>query len=364
MRDLKELQRKAEMVDQKTKQTVNSLREAANKLDQVWKDCKTAHAVGTAGGLASGLISLGATVLTGGAASPLLLATGVGLGLGGAAINLGSNHIEAATNSAEVKRAQRLLKETSDCITEVNDQVKFWLNTKEKARLVYICCLAKHLKLGPCVMKLLREVMSFCLGSISTITVKTAGMVVTLSNAFFTKVAAKSVEKAGAQVADEVAQVTGAAGTAGAAGQAGAQVADEVAQVTGAAGQAGAQVADEVAQVTGAAGAAGQAGAQVADEVAQVTGTAGAAGQAGAQVADDVAQVTGAAGQAGGKVGKDVTGKASLASRALVAVNVAFVMYDALDLHYTIRDICENKGSEAAKYLREKANELEATMKQ
>ena len=319
MRDLKELQRKAEMVDQKTKQTVNSLREAANKLDQVWKDCKTAHAVGTAGGLASGLISLGATVLTGGAASPLLLATGVGLGLGGAAINLGSNHIEAATNSAEVKRAQRLLKETSDCITEVNDQVKFWLNTKEKARLVYICCLAKHLKLGPCVMKLLREVMSFCLGSISTITVKTAGMVVTLSNAFFTKVAAKSVEKAGAQVADEVAQVTGAAG---------------------------------------------QAGAQVADEVAQVTGTAGAAGQAGAQVADDVAQVTGAAGQAGGKVGKDVTGKASLASRALVAVNVAFVMYDALDLHYTIRDICENKGSEAAKYLREKANELEATMKQ
>ena len=313
------------MVDWKTKQTVNSLRAAASKLDQVWKDCKTAHAVGTAGGLASGLISLGATVMTGGAASPLLLATGVGLGLGGAAINLGSSHIETATNSAEVKRAQRLLKETSDCITEVNDHVKSWLNTKETARLVYICCLAKHLKLGPCVMKLLREVMSFCLGSISTITVKTAGMVVTLSNAFFTKVAAKSVEEAGAQVADEVAQVTGAAGTAGAAGQA---------------------------------------GAQVADEVAQVTGTAGAAGQAGAQVADDVAQVTGAAGQAGGKVGKDVTGKASLASRALVAVNVAFVMYDALDLHYTIRDICANKGSEAAKLLREKANELEATMKQ
>ena len=313
------------MVDWKTKQTVNSLRAAANKLDQVWKDCKTAHAVGTAGGLASGLISLGATVMTGGAASPLLLATGVGLGLGGAAINLGSSHIETATNSAEVKRAQRLLKETSDCITEVNDHVKSWLNTKETARLVYICCLAKHLKLGPCVMKLLREVMSFCLGSISTITVKTAGMVVTLSNAFFTKVAAKSVEEAGAQVADEVAQVTGAAGTAEAAGQA---------------------------------------GAQVADEVAQVTGTAGAAGQAGAQVADDVAQVTGAAGQAGGKVGKDVTGKASLASRALVAVNVAFVMYDALDLHYTIRDICANKGSEAAKLLREKANELEATMKQ
>ena len=45
-------------------------------------------------------------------------------------------------------------------------------------------------------------------------------------------------------------------------------------------------------------------------------------------------------------------------------VNVAFLMFDTLDLGFTIRDIWANKGSEAAKYLREKANELEATMKQ
>lgn len=48
----------------------------------------------------------------------------------------------------------------------------------------------------------------------------------------------------------------------------------------------------------------------------------------------------------------------------MILVNVAFLMFDALDLGFTIRDIWENKGSEAAKYLREKANELEATMKQ
>ena len=45
-------------------------------------------------------------------------------------------------------------------------------------------------------------------------------------------------------------------------------------------------------------------------------------------------------------------------------VNVAFLMFDAIDLGYTIRDIWENKGSEAAENLRDKANELEATMKQ
>ena len=52
-----------------------------------------------------------------------------------------------------------------------------------------------------------------------------------------------------------------------------------------------------------------------------------------------------------------------MAREALIMVNVAFLMFDALDLGYTIRDIMENKGSEAAKDLREKANELEATMK-
>ena len=110
-----------------------------------------------------------------------------------------------------------------------------------------------------------------------------------------------------------------------------------VAQATGAAGKACAQVADDVAQATaGAAGAVGQVSAQVADDVAQATGAAGAAGQA------------------GGKVSREV----------LVGVNVAFLMFDALDLGYTIRDILKNKGSEAAKHLREKANKLEATMKQ
>ena len=136
-----------------------------------------------------------------------------------------------------------------------------------------------------------------------------------------------------------------------------------VAQATGAAGQACAQVADDIAQATaGAAGAAGQACAQVADDIAQASaGAGGAAGQACTQVAEDVAQATGtagAAGQAGGKVGVNVS------REVLFVGNVAFLMSDALDLHYTIRDILKNKGSEAAKRLREKANELEATMKQ
>lgn len=53
-----------------------------------------------------------------------------------------------------------------------------------------------------------------------------------------------------------------------------------------------------------------------------------------------------------------------MSKEVLVVISVAFLMLDALDLGYTIRDIFKNKGSEAAKHLREKANEIEATMRQ
>lgn len=200
--DLQELQETVEMVNWKKKQTIKSLRKAADELDQRCRDCKMAHAIGTTGGVVSGVISICATVGTGGAVAPLLLATGMGLGLGGAVINLASSHIEAATNSAEVKKAEKLLKETLDCVKKVNALIKHWLETKEIARLAYICFLATRLKLDPFVLNFLREVRSFCLRSLSRVTEKSAGMVVELKNAFplmGSKATVKSV-KVGAQV--------------------------------------------------------------------------------------------------------------------------------------------------------------------
>ena len=208
--DLQKFEKTAEMAHSKMEQTVKSFREAADKLDQVCRDRQKAHAVGAAGGVVSGLIAIGATVTTWGAASPLLLAAGMGFGLGGAAINLGSSHIETAATSIEVKKAQKKVKETLDCVDEVNALIKDWLNRKEKVRLVYICCLAAELKCSPFVMKILNQVMSFCLRSISTLKVKTAGMVVTLATALGlregSKAALKSIEKVSADVVDDVAQ--------------------------------------------------------------------------------------------------------------------------------------------------------------
>ena len=159
-RDLRELQEKTEKMNSHAKETIESLRAAAKKLDDVWKDCKISHTVGTSVGILGGLLTIGggiATVLTAGAATPLLIA-GLCVGGAGAATNLGTAIVEAVINSAEIKEAEKHLGETIDSVNKVNRIVQEVLMIKERVRLIYIYNLAKTLELrSPVVLKILRE---------------------------------------------------------------------------------------------------------------------------------------------------------------------------------------------------------------
>ena len=223
---------------------------------------------------------------------------GLGLGLGSLGINLGPSKIETAINSAEVENAEKLLNETLDSIDKVQQLITNWPNKKEIARIVYICLLAKHLKVERHVMNLLSVVLSFRLGSPASMsTLKTAEMImVTAVSREGIKATTKTAKELGAQFADDFVQ---AAGTAG-----------------------GAQVADDVVQA--------------AEGVGGATATA-----------------------RGGNVGALVGG---FISKALIVVNVALLMYDVIYMGFTIRDLINNKGSDASKCLREMANQLKKTM--
>ena len=296
IRDLKELQEKTEKMNTNAKKTAKSLRAAAKKLDDVWRDCKIAHAVGTGVGILGGILSIGggiAAIATAGAATPLLIA-GLSLGGAGATTNLGTAIVEGLINSAEIKKAEKDLGETIDSVNEVNRIVQTVLIVKEKARLIYIYYLAKTLKLGsPVVMKILRELVFFSSGTPTKMVV---------------------------------------------------QVAQKVMACAQAASQAGARAAAQ-----GAAQGAGKAAAQSVDDVVRATG------QAGAQAADDVVQ-------AGARAGSEAVGE--VVGKVVIVVNVAFVVWDAIDLGFTIRDLIINKGSEAAKFLRQKADDLENALKE
>ena len=105
----------------------------------------------------------------------------------------------------------------------------------------------------------------------------------------------------------------------------------------------GAKAATQAAQ------GAGKAAAQSVDDVVRATG------QAGAQAADDVVQ-------AGARAGSEAVGE--VVGKVIIAVNVAFVVWDAIDLGFTIRNLVKERGSEAAEVLRQKADEIENAMKQ
>ena len=191
---------------------VDSFRAAADELDRVWRDCKIAHAAGTTGGIISSCLALAsATVVTGGAAMPILLA-GLGFGFGGAATNIGTICVEASINSSVIEKAGKLWGEAIESINDLTTIVHGWLDKKEKARIAYILCVAEAL--DPILQKLLRDIASTAFEiSINIL---------------------KSLSSATAQIADDAAQ----------AGKTGMQVADDTAQV----GKAGLQASDDLAQ--------------------------------------------------------------------------------------------------------------------
>ena len=296
---LHDLQMKTVDARVKIQITVDSFRAAADKLDQVWRDCKIAHAAGTTGGIISGCLALGGIVMSGGAATPFLLA-GLGFGVGGAVTNIGTSCVEASINSSEIEKAEKLWREALDSINVVTTTVQSWLNKKEMARIGYILYLAEAFEfVDPVLLNLLHDMVSTAFGIPINILKKLS--------------AAAAPSKAGAKLLTEV----GAQG-----------------------GKGIAQLADDAAQV-------GKTGLQVADDMAQV-------GKAGLQASDDVAQ-------AGAKAGSKSAGK--YAGKVLIAANIAFLMVDCIDLGFTVRDLVKNKGSEAAKDLRRKAKQLEDLLK-
>ena len=296
---LHDLQMKTVDARVKIQITIDSFRAAADKLDQVWRDCKIAHAAGTTGGIISGCLALGGIVMSGGAATPFLL-TGLGFGVGGAVTNIGTSCVEASINSSEIEKAEKLWREALDSINVVTTTVQSWLDKKEMARIAYILYLAEAFEfVDPVLLNLLHDVVSTVFGIPINILKRLS--------------AAAAPSKAGAKLLTEV----GAQG-----------------------GKGIAQLADDAAQV-------GKTGLQVADDMAQV-------GKAGLQASDDVAQ-------AGAKAGSKSAGK--YAGKVLIAANIAFLMVDCIDLGFTVRDLVKNKGSEAAKDLRRKAKQLEDLLK-
>lgn len=148
--ELKEFAGKVENMNRAKRNAIEHLYVTADYLDKVWRDCKIASVSGNSAGIVGGVLTIGggiATVLTAGAASPLLIA-GIALGAAGAGTNLGTAIAEAAINSSQLQEAEKALQDAHESTVKVKEQIQGWKETKSAVRLWFLAQLAVKL-FGP-----------------------------------------------------------------------------------------------------------------------------------------------------------------------------------------------------------------------
>ena len=287
---------KVEDMNLAKQKAIAHLYDAANYLDKVWRDCKIASVTGNSAGILGGLLTIGggiATVLTAGAASPLLI-VGISLGAAGAGTNLGTAAAEAAINSTKLQEAEKALQSADELTAKVEQQINEWKKKpKDLLRLCFLARLAAQLfGQSHIVVQLIQSVL-VSVGISADIIFKT-----------FAEAAIKTASEAVAKAGAGAATITAVETAAGA-------------------------LLNNAPKI-----------------LAGATEEAAAAAKGGAS----------AIGKAGARMG------AKAAGGVIIGVSSVFLVWDAVDLGFNIKDLVEDKGCKAAPYLREKAKELEASL--
>ncbi|XP_022808809.1 uncharacterized protein LOC111345795 [Stylophora pistillata] len=155
---LAELQVRMIKIFSKLIETAESFHAAADKLDEVWKDCKAVRFVGTSS-ILGGLVMLGggiASLMTAGAATAFI-AAGIGFYVGGTIVKGGAHFYEEVKNSIEITKAEDLLQKLLVGIYEVDAIALSKLGTLEENNLWYLRYLAETQGLNDPIKNILAE---------------------------------------------------------------------------------------------------------------------------------------------------------------------------------------------------------------
>ena len=295
---LKEFAMKVDDMDLAKRNAIEQLYATADYLDKVWWDCRIASVAGNSAGILGGVLTIGggiATVLTAGAATPLLIA-GIVFGAAGVTTNLGTAAAEAAINSTQLQEAERAFHGAHESVKKVKEQIQEWKETKNALRLCFLAKLAVTLFGQNHIVVMLIKSVLVCL-DISTDTI------------------VKICAEAAIKTVSEVATKAGAG----------------AATITAVETSTGALVNTASKALAG----------------ATEGGTAGV--KAGASTIGNTSK-------AGATVGVMAAGG------VIIGLSAVFLVWDAVDMGFNIRDLVAEKGCEAASDLREKAKQLESSL--
>lgn len=150
-KDLEEIQVKMMKMNSKFLENANSLRGAAEKLDQVWWNCKKARHFIT-GAVLGGILMVDrgiASLMTAGAAAHFLAPRAVA--------KVGTVIYEQIKNSKEIKKAEDLLSELLAGISKIDDIARSKLGTKGQKNLLYLRYVAQNQELNDPIKMMLSE---------------------------------------------------------------------------------------------------------------------------------------------------------------------------------------------------------------
>jgi len=349
------------------RETIVKLRQSADYLDSVWYGSKVAKGVGTSASVIGGGLTIAGGVLTlatAGAAAPLLIA-GIATSSVGAATNIGTSIAEKAISSKEVRNMSNALSIDRDLTLKMESQIDDLRRFKDSAHLGSLLVMAEMM-LGPThiIVAILQSIFSY----------DTTG-ILTRSARFFSEGVRCSIQALSSEAGANNNKLAASGHGGGCSQMTKSASLQQVARE-------GAALAEESnlkhmlsdPMVAGSA-AAGVVAAGAAVAVASTAVKESAASSSTSAVCRSTARA--AAGAVGSTqlkyspLGTDIfleTGKVvgqnstRLAGRVIVGVSAAFLVWDTIDLGLTIADLIRKKGSQAAKILRDKADELEEAL--
>ena len=305
--------------------TIRKLRASADYLDSIWFRCKVSRTVGTSTSVVGGSLTIAGGILTlttAGAAAPLLIA-GIATSSVGAATNIGTSLIERIINSKQVKEMTGALTVDRELTLKIESQIDDLRRYKDSIHLGALIS-AMELLLGTnhIVVAILHSLFLYDTSGILGISAK-----------FFSE----GVQNAIKSMNDSKNLVA--------------------AVVTKSQSDSALMAASTAA-------------------AASCTATALAASTAGSSTALAKDSCKTVAKQASKDLkynpfGPDIfveTGKVvgqnstRLAGKVIVGVSAAFLVWDVIDLGFTVADLVQKKGSKAGEVLREKADQLEAAL--
>eukprot|EP00093_Oithona_nana_P010927 10927.XXX_217785_219014_1 [CDS] Oithona nana genome sequencing. len=309
--------------------TISKLRASADYLDSIWFRCKVSRTVGTSTSVVGGSLTIAGGILTlttAGAAAPLLIA-GIATSSVGAATNIGTSLIERIINSKQVKEMTGALTVDRELTLKIESQIDDLRRYKDSVHLgALISAMEMMLGSNHIVVAILHSLFLFDTSGILGISAK-----------FFSEGvqnAIKSMNDSKSLVAAVVTKSQSDSALLSTASTSAAAACTAALAASSASGSSTALACKDSCKTV--------------------------AKQASKDIkynpfGPDIFVETGKV------VGQNST---RLAGKVIVGVSAAFLVWDVIDLGFTVSDLVQKKGSKAGEVLRQKADQLESALKE